>query len=231
MITIENIEINGLKAAIRGMRNPMNSWEKSDSRYCNTHGPAHCLDCKYLQCGCNADDGDIERNYIIGPNDLKLAQNLIKSGTDHSKFMRMINVTMDINAPLYWWKEMDTYKIGTVRDSCSTMHKIHSKEFILNDFSHEHLLPHTEQWLIQTIITLNEYRDSYLKTKNKKYWWQLIQLLPASYNQRATWQANYQVLRNIYFSRRNHKLDEWYYFCNMIESLPYGKELICNKGG
>lgn len=214
MIKIENIEVFGWEAAIRGMRNPMNSWDKSDSGH------------EMLYINVDADevyDSDI----TIGPNDLKLMKSLIRAGTDHSKFMRMINVTMDITAPMYFAKELDTYKVGTIRNSCSTMHKIHSKEFTLDDFSHEHLLPHTEQWLIQTIITLNEYREKYLEIKDKKYWWQLIQLLPSSYNQKFTWQANYQVLCNIYFARRAHKLDEWHDFCHMIEGLPYGKELIC----
>lgn len=209
MIKIENIEVSGWEAAIRGMRNPKNSWDKSDSER------------KYENIRDSI--GQIE----IGPNDLRLMQSLIRAGTDHSKFMRMINVTMDITAPIYLIKELDTYKVGTIRNSCSTMHKIHSKEFTLDDFSHEHLLSHTEQWLIQTIITLNEYREKYLETKDKKYWWQLIQLLPSSYNQNFTWQANYQVLRNIYFARRVHKLDEWHDFCHMIEELAYGKELIC----
>lgn len=206
MISINKIETFGFEAAIRGCRNPMNSWEKSDSYWDFPEYP------------------DI---FVIGNNDLKLMQSLIHAGTDHSKFMRMINVTMDITAPIYFTKELDTYKVGTVRNSCSTMHKIHSKEFTLDDFSHEHLLPHTEQWLIQTIITLNEYREKYLKAKDKKYWWQMIQLLPSSYNQKFTWQANYQVLRNIYSARRNHKLDEWIEFCKIIEELPYSQELIC----
>lgn len=195
----------------------MNSWDKSDSN-CST-------------CMKENSHKDCEScNIYIGPNDLKLMQSLIRAGTDHSKFMRMINVTMDITAPMYFNKEFDTYKVGTVRNSCSTMHKIHSKEFTLDDFSHEYLLPHTEQWLIQTIITLNEYREKYLKAKDKKYWWQMIQLLPSSYNQKFTWQANYQVLRNIYFSRRSHKLDEWIDFCRVIEELPYSNELICLEG-
>ena len=221
MIEIEKTVVFGFEAAIRGMRNPMNSWDKSDSFV--------------LAC----EDGSLS-NLQIGKNDLKLMQSLIKAGTDHSKFMRMINVTMDITAPMYWAKEMDTYKVGTVRNSCSTMHKIHSKEFTLNDFSHEHLIENLYNVegfldvkeplgvLQQDIIPmLNFYRERYLKTKDKKYWWQMIQLLPSSYNQKFTWQANYQVLRNIYFSRKNHKLDEWVKFCNTIKQLPYAKELIC----
>lgn len=208
MIKIENIEVFGWEATIRGMRNPMNSWDKSDS----FEFPPD-------------EDGIL----WICSNDLKLMQSLIRAGTDHSKFMRMINVTMDITAPLYWWKEFDTYKVGTVANSCSTMHKIHSKEFTLEDFSHEHLFTDDEAlpFLNHLISGLNFYRNKYIETKDKKYWWQIIQLLPSSYNQKRTIQLNYQVLRNIYFSRRNHKLDEWHDFCSIIEELPYGKELIC----
>lgn len=213
MIKIENIEVFGWEAAIRGMRNPMNSWDKSDS----FEFPPD-------------EDGIL----WIGSNDLKLMQSLIRAGTDHSKFMRMINVTMDITAPLYWWKEFDTYKVGTVANSCSTMHKIHSKEFTLEDFSHEHLFTDDEalSFLNHLISGLNFYRNKYIETKDKQYWWQMIQLLPSSYNQKRTVQLNYQVLRNIYFSRKNHKLDEWRDFCKMIEELPYSQELICyNIGG
>lgn len=211
MIKIDNIEVFGWESTIRGMRNPMNSWEKSDSYWDFPEYP------------------DI---FVIGPNDLKLMQSLIRAGTDHSKFMRMINITMDITAPMYWAKEMDTYKVGTVRNSCSTMHKIHSKEFTLDDFSHEHLGDKEKQILLTTIEAMNESRDAFVtwnedyKHDKKDYWWQMIQLLPSSYNQKFTWQASYQVLRNIYFSRRNHKLDEWVEFCKIIETLPYAKELI-----
>ena len=206
MIKIENIEVNGWEAAIRGMRNPLNSWSKSDSIF-------------------NAGFGS--NSTILGEDDLKLMQSLVRAGTDHSKFMRMINVTMDITAPMYWAKEMDTYKIGTVRNSCSTMHKIHSKEFTLDDFSNEHLDGYSLDVLEDIISRLNDNRKHFIETKDKDYWWQMIQLLPSSYNQRFTWQANYQVLCNIYFTRRNHKLDEWKEFCKIIEKLPYGKELIC----
>lgn len=223
MIKIENIDVYGFESAIRGMRNPMNSWNKSDSFI-------HTAQLELYRFN----EGLPE----IGSNDLELMQSLVKAGTDHSKFMRMINVTMDITAPMYFNKELDTYKIGTVRNSCSTMHKIHSKEFTLDDFSHEHLnytISYTKKnhhlsslcILSLTIDMLNQYRNKYLETKNKDYWWQMIQLLPSSYNQKFTWQANYQVLRNIYFSRKNHKLDEWHDFCSVIEKLPYGKELIC----
>lgn len=209
MIKFENTSIYGWESAMRGMRNPMNSWDKSDSIFapdCSGYIPA------------------------IGENDLELMKQLIKAGTDHSKFMRMINVTVDITAPLYWWKEFDTYKVGTVRNSCSTMHKIHEKEFTLDDFSHEHLIDSQESWLgmleVTLIEALNYARKLYLETKDKTYWWQLIQLLPSSYNQRATVQLNYAVLRNMYHSRKNHKLDEWREgFCTWVESLPYS-ELI-----
>lgn len=226
MIKFENIETFGWGAAIHGMRNPMNSWDKSDSNFIFPRGGVK-----------------LPVLFKIGPNDLKLMQSLIRAGTDHSKFMRMINVTMDITAPLYWWKEFDTYKVGTVANSCSTMHKIHSKEFVLEDFSHEHMLDVEREaikfnnasgdyWnsialLDITVRILNVYRQKYLETKDKKYWWQMIQLLPSSYNQKRTVQLNCQVLRNIYFSRRNHKLDEWHDFCKIIEELPYAKELIC----
>ena len=206
MILVENIHVDNLVRAIYSTRNAMNSWNKSDS--------------------------DLDNN-ILGEKDLKLMQSLVKAGTDHSKFMRMINVTIDITAPMYWAKEMDTYKVGTVRNSCSTMHKIHSKEFTLDDFSHEHLGDKEKQILLTTIEAMNESRDAFVtwnenyKHDKKDYWWQMIQLLPSSYNQKFTWQANYQVLRNIYFARRNHKLDEWVEFCKVIETLPYAKELVC----
>lgn len=204
MIKIENTEVYGFKAAIRGMRNPMNSWEKSDSYH----------------------EGDA---FVLGKNDLALMKSLVKAGSDHSKFMRMITVTCDITAPLYFYKEWDTYKVGTVRNSCSTMHKISEKEFTLEDFSHEHLNKETKLKLIEVINYLNISRDCFRSDSSRKdYWWQMIQLLPSSYNQRSTVQLNYAVLRNIYHARKNHKLDEWRTFCNWIENLPYGKELICN---
>lgn len=220
MIKIENIEVFGWEAAIRGMRNPMNSWDKSDSKFYNVDNL--CVE-----------DWHLIGTFNIGSNDLKLMQSLIRAGTDHSKFMRMINVTMDITAPLYWWKEFDTYKVGTVANSCSTMHKIHSKEFTLDDFSYEHLGDKEKQILLTIIEAMNESRDAFItwnedyKHDKKDYWWQMIQLLPSSYNQKRTVQLNYQVLRHMYFSRKNHKLDEWHDFCSIIEELPYGKELIC----
>lgn len=229
MIKIENTEVVGWEAAIRGMRNPLNSWEKSDSKWYSigipTSNPAAIND-KYLS-----------QKYCIGDNDLDLMKRLRNAGTDHRKFMRMITVYVDITAPLYWWKEFDTYKVGTVANSCSTMHKIHAKEFTLDDFSHEHLLIHANTYngyvpysILESVIgALNEFRDLYLETKNKTYWWQLIQLLPSSYNQRRTVMLNYEVLANIYKSRRNHKLDEWHVFCEWIENLPYSELIIGGK--
>ena len=228
MIKIENTEIVGWEAAIRGMRNPLNSWEKSDSKWYSigipTSNPAAIND-KYLS-----------QKYCIGDNDLDLMKRLRNAGTDHRKFMRMITVYVDITAPLYWWKEFDTYKVGTVANSCSTMHKIHAKEFTLEDFSCEHLFdtPESEfndsmDVLKEVIDILNLYRDHFVKNPHRKdYWWQLIQLLPSSYNQRRTVMLNYEVLANIYKSRRNHKLDEWHAFCEWIENLPYA-ELITDK--
>ena len=235
MIKIENFEVLGWEHAIRGMRNPMNSWEKSDSHSCGTCGDCdNCID--YENCPYGYD----YLKTIVGPNDLDLMKRLRNAGTDHRKFMRMITVYLDITAPLYWWKEFDTYKVGTVANSCSTMHKIAAKEFTLNDFSHEHLFHNindTEMWLDvdflkvldNTIFYLNKARELYLKTHDKKYWWQMIQLLPSSYNQKRTVMLNYEVLANIYPMRKNHKLNEWRDFCDWIETLPYS-ELITGEG-
>ena len=226
MLKIENVEVFGFESAIRGMRNPMNSWDKSDSCYCKQPETNECNNKYHSYCAWSTYDlGD--KAFCIGNNDLKLMQSLVKAGTDHSKFMRMINVTLDITAPLYWWKEFDTYKVGTVRNSCSTMHKIHEKKFTLDDFSIEHLSQYNRDFLIHIIGCLNFARVEFLETKDKKYWWQMIQLLPSSYNQRATVQLNYAVLRNMYHSRKNHKLDEWVEFCKWVKSLPYAEELIC----
>ena len=247
MIKLENTEIVGWEAAIRGMRNPMNSWVKSDSQTCtNCNGCLPGQECERYKNGT-----------FIGPNDLDLMTRLRNAGTDHRKFMRMITVYLDITAPLYWWKEFDTYKVGTVANSCSTMHKISAKEFTIEDFSHEHLI---SDWIGDnndaiwykdppkngpidcpimfspldalriTIGVLNTNREAYLKSKDKKYWWQMIQLLPSSYNQKRTVMLNYEVLANIYKSRRNHKLDEWHTFCDWIENLPYA-ELITGCRG
>lgn len=228
MIKLENTEVIGWEHAIRGMRNPMNSWEKSDSRSCGTCGDCDiCID--YDNCPFDHDG----HKFVIGPNDLDLMTRLRNAGTDHRKFMRMITVYLDITAPLYWWKEFDTYKVGTVANSCSTMHKIHTKEFTLEDFSTEHLYPEVREAFENTIIKyLNEARKTYnflSDTPSKKdAWWQMIQILPTSYNQRRTVMLNYEVLANIYKSRRNHKLDEWHTFCDWIEELPYS-ELITGE--
>lgn len=215
MIKLENTEVVGWGSAIRGMRNPMNSWEKSDSHRDGCYRTPLCYKSKY---------------YTVGHNDLDLMTRLRNAGTDHRKFMRMITVYVDITAPLYWWKEFDTYKVGTVANSCSTMHKIADKRFEREDFSVEHLENCDEQhWMVcmdNVISSLNVAREKYLETKDKKYWWQMIQLLPSSYNQHRTVMLNYEVLANIYKSRKNHKLDEWSVgFIDWIKSLPYS-ELI-----
>lgn len=226
MLKIENTEVIGWEHAIRGMRNPKNSWVKSDSGVCATHGPAHCADCVYTDC--HADDVEISTKYILGSNDLNLMTTLRNAGTDHRKFMRMITVYLDITAPLYWWKEFDTYKVGTVANSCSTMHKIHAKEFVLDDFSHEHLIGFWETPLRETIEMLNKTREMFLESKDKELWYRMIQLLPSSYNQKRTVMLNYEVLSGIYIYRKNHKLDEWREFCQWIEQLPYSEIITCN---
>lgn len=224
MIRIENPDVFGWGSAIRGMRNPMNSWDKSDSYFANYTDASGMA---YIQM--DSENGITTNWMTLGENDLALMKKLVNAGSDHSKFMRMINVTCDITAPLYWWKEYDTYKVGTVANSCSTMHKIHAKEFEWDDFSFEHLLPdEATEFMKHLIDGLNYYRLKYLETKDKIYWWQMIQLLPSSYNQRRTVQLNYAVLRNIYHSRRNHKLDEWHTFCDFIRTLPYS-ELITGE--
>lgn len=247
MIKLENVVLPSPKqweAIIRGARNPMNSWDRSDSGMGCTfrkvwgeeeHGPQFCKDCSHTyesKCPCNA-VGDPQ--FVIGPNDNDLLMRLAKAGSDHSKYRRMIVVYVDITAPLYWWKEFDTYKVGTVANSCSTMHKIHAKAFSWDDFSTEHLLRTSEGVFEQFIDTLNELRDLYIgyngfkykygEHDKKMYWDNMIQLLPSSYNQRRTVMLNYQVLANIYPSRKNHKLQEWHDFCDWIKSLPYS-ELI-----
>jgi hypothetical protein len=214
MIKIENVDVFGWEAAIRGMRSPMNSWDKSDSHF----------------WVYQRDDSQ----HDIGDNDLKLMKSLSKAGTDHSKFLRMINVTFDITAPLYWWKEFDTYKVGTVANSCSTMHTIHAKEFTVDDFSHEHLDRTGLATLTKLIDCLNAYRDGYNmehqpSDNRKSWWWQMIQLLPSSYNQKRTVQLNYQVLKSMYFARKNHKLDEWVSFCEWCETLPYFCDICLNN--
>lgn len=247
MLKIENVEVLGWEHAIRGMRNPKNSWAKSDSGRCHKDLVRDCVTCVHHNSGyaaCAAGGFD------VGQNDFDLMTRLRNAGTDHRKFMRMITVYLDISAPLYWWKEFDTYKVGTVANSCSTMHKIAAKEFTLDDFSHEHLVDDLDvrieiggtdhrdtgpmEVLGMTIDVLNHYREKYLAaTKTEEYtglpakdiWWQMIQLLPSSYNQKRTVMLNYEVLANIYKSRRHHKLDEWHTLCDWIESLPYS-ELI-----
>ncbi len=207
MIKIELTDTYGWDIAIRGMRNPLNSWENIDSRW----------------DGFGEPDG-----YSVGDKDLALMKKLVKAGSDHRKFMRFITVSFDITAPLYWWKEYDTYKVGTVANSCSTMHKIHAKKFQLSDFSWEHLDADSIDCLEGTIKVLNNKREGYLATKDKRYWWQMIQLLPTSYEQKRTVLLNYEVLRNMYHARKNHKLDEWREFCKCIETLPY-HELITEE--
>lgn len=251
MIKFEHTEVVGWEHAIRGMRNPMNSWEKSDSGWTRvSHEEAVDIyndDSIEIIDECDRDEEGVSF-YIIGKNDRDLMMQLRNAGTDHRKFMRMITVYVDITAPLYWWKEFDTYKVGTVANSCSTMHKIAAKRFERDDFSHEHLMDGGNYILNSTIDMLNEYRAQYLDSKDKRYWWQMIQLLPSSYNQKRTVMLNYEVLANIYKSRQNHRLDEWceheemvyknymddveresiegqFSFCDWIESLPYS-ELI-----
>lgn len=249
MLKIEKTEVVGWEAAIRGMRNPLNSWEQSDS-FCKP-STENCCSCHdYNKCAYIFESTGKPYRGGIGTNDLDLMTRLRNAGTDHRKFMRMIIVYMDITAPLYWWKEFDTYKVGTVANSCSTMHKIAAKEFTLEDFSHEHLLSMAnndagdalflnyannirvdgDDLLGLIINVLNYYRGRYIKTKDKRYWWQMIQLLPSSYNQKRTVMLSYEVLANMHKSRKNHKLDEWHTFCDWIERLPYS-ELItgCEK--
>lgn len=220
MIKIENVVLptsEQWRAIILGVRNPMNSWSKSDSKYIAPRGGVR-----------------LPLVYSVGPNDRALMMKLCNAGTDHRKFMRMITVYLDIIAPLYWWKEFDTYKVGTVANSCSTMHKIADKEFTLEDFSIEHLNDDRSaevsnlEWFEHLITHLNRDRKRFIETKDKQYWWQMIQLLPSSYNQRRTVMLNYEVLANIYKSRRNHNLDEWRDFCGWVETLPYS-ELITGE--
>lgn len=202
MITIERTSVMNFENAIRGARNPMNSWNRMDSFY------------------------DEQGNFIMGPNDLNLAQRLARAGSDHRKFIRQIFVSVDFTAPLYWWKEYDTYKVATVVNSTSTMHKIASKPFTLDDFSHERMNTQAQEALAHTVSVLEDLRKDYLETKDKETWYSMIQLLPSSYHQMRTCTLNYETLMNIYYARRNHKLDEWHTVCDWIASLPYAKELI-----
>lgn len=202
MLKVSNVSVMNLENAMRGARNPLNSWARSDSYYNENH------------------------EYILGENDLSLAKRLCKAGSDHRKFIRQIMVSIDITAPLYWWKEYDTYKVGTVANSTSTMHKIHSKPFELDDFSCDHMTEDTLQFMQTVVDQLEVIRNRYMEEKDKKHWYDLIQLLPSSYNQLRTCTLNYETLTNIYFARKHHKLDEWHTFCDFIETLPYAKELI-----
>ena len=205
MIRMERTSVMNLENAMRGARNPMNSWGRRDSEY------------------------DEEGNYCLGPNDLDLAKRLRKAGSDHRKFMRQILVSVDITAPIYWWKEYDTYKVATVANSTSTMHKIHSKPFELEDFSHDHLTESGLEILKGIMAELEKIRLRFVAGKKKEDWYDLIQLLPSSYNQMRTCTLNYETLVNIYYARRNHKLEEWHEFCRWAESLPYGRELIAGE--
>lgn len=233
MLKIENTEVIGWEHAIRGMRNPKNSWEKTDS-----YPAVDCGKCGKIEREgiCKKEDHDCTgfECFEVGPNDLKLMTTLRNAGTDHRKFMRMITVYLDITAPLYWWKEFDTYKVGTVANSCSTMHKIAAKEFVLDDFSHEHLQDDSVAVLESVIHTLNVHREWFnnkVLDDPKIDWWQMIQLLPSSYNQKRTVMLNYEVLANIYKSRRHHKLDEWHTLCDWIEGLPYSELITGEKKG
>jgi len=247
MIKLENTEVMGWEHAIRGMRNPMNSWAKSDSDICES---LQCESCPMFDNEkglCYAPGKGASHGFVVGPNDHGLMMKLAAGGPVHAKYRRMITVYLDITAPLYWWKEFDTYKVGTVANSCSTMHKIHEKEFELKDFSMEHLvglgdlgdkctIRYTKKSatsplgvLHETIHMLNLCRDNFLETKDKAYWWQMIQLLPSSYNQKRTVMLNYEVLVGIYQHRKNHKLDEWREFCKWIEGLPYSEIITGNQ--
>lgn len=210
MIKIEDVEVMGIRKAIKGMRNALNSWDKSDSGY--------MVDEKL--------DGVQFSYFKIGEADMKLCKNLIKAGSPDRKFLRMIHVQADVTAPLYWWKEYDTYKVGTVANSCSTMHTIHKKEFTLDDFSHEHLCSWSLKTMQKVIDNLNIERKNFLVSKDKFCWWQMIQLLPSSFNQMRTIDLNYETLFSIYHQRKGHKLDEWREFCKWIETLPYMKEFL-----
>lgn len=223
MINLERTSVMNMENAIRGMRNPMNSWDKSDSDDCFF---VSCNDC-VLENAVNCD------HYVLGENDLNLAIRLAKAGTDHGKFLRQIFVSVDITAPFYWWKEFDTYKVGTVSNSCSTMHKIHSKEITLDDFSIDNFTLEGDKvdmelkdFFLNVVADCEVLRQKFLETKDKRYWRGLVQLLPSSYNQMRTCTLNYEVLRNMYHARKHHKLVEWHEFCRWVETLPYAQELI-----
>lgn len=221
MIKLERTDVMNFENAIRGMRNPMNSWDKSDSGFgCRFYD-------RVLLCDkCEDKCGNCGRHYVLGSDDLNLAQRLCKAGSDHRKFLRQIFVSVDITAPLYWWSQYDTYKVGTAANSTSKMHKIHAKEFVLDDFSVEKTIIMGFPCFTETLKTLNALRDLFNETKDKDYWYSMIQLLPSSYNQMRTCTLTYENLRNMYHARKNHKLDEWHTFCEWVETLPYATELI-----
>lgn len=227
MLKIENVEIAGWEAAIRGMRNPKNSWDRIDSGFC---GDKSCNECRYFdkeKLLCSIED---DNDFVVGPNDHGLMMNLAKGGPVHAKYRRMITVWFDVTAPMFWWKEFDTYKVGTVRNSCSTMHKIHVKPFTLDDFSHEGCdeIPHAIAFMRVLVDTLETLRVAFNETQEKKYWRALIELLPSNHNMKATICTNYEVLGHIRFDRKGHKVDEWHTFCDWIESLPYS-EIMTQK--
>ena len=223
MIKIEDVEVVGIRKAIKGMRNAMNSWEKRDSSLLFCH-EIICALCPYESL--DSIECDNKSHFIIGEADMKLCKNLIKAGSPDRKFLRMIHVQADVTAPLYWWKEYDTYKVGTVANSCSTMHTIHKRDLTLDDFSYEHLIPVALDCLNETIKTINTARQFVVDMKLKEDWWQMIQLLPSSFNQMRTIDLNYENLLSIYRQRKGHKLDEWREFCKWIETLPYMKEFL-----
>lgn len=225
MIKLERTNVMNIENAIRGMRNPMNSWDKSDSGICDgDYSMEYCVKCPFQNDDKCYDVGDGE--FIIGPNDLDLAQRLCNAGSDHRKFLRQIFVSVDIAAPLYFWKEYDTYKVGTTANSCSTMHKIHAKEFTVDDFSTEHMTGYAYATIETVVSELESLRLKFIETKDKELWYSMIQLLPSSYNQMRTCTFTYENLRNMYHARKNHKLDEWHTFCEWVETLPYATELI-----
>lgn len=225
MIKIENVETWGFKHAVRGMRNPMNSWDKSDSVFCDDSG-CGCCDYCGAKCEVALKTSPVGLPFGIGPNDLDLMHRLFVGGTEHGKFMRMLHISMDVTAPLYWWKEYDTYKVATVANSCSTMHKIHAKPFELDDFSWDHMCELSQGDLQRTIETLNKCRLQFVTSKDKKYWWQMIQLLPSSYNQKRTLDFNYETAAGIIRQRTGHKLDEWHVFVDALWDLPYMREIV-----
>lgn len=238
MIEITNTAVFGFDSALRGMRNPMDSWALSDSFWCNGEQSPDCdicSACTIMMCSDEmscalVDSIGFDKNegwyFSLGQRDMELCKKLIKAGTDHRKFLRMVHVQMDVKAPLYWWKEFETYKVGTVSNSCSTMHRIHAKEFTLDDFSVEHLCSNSIEVIQKVIDTLNIERRNFLASKDIWCWWQMIQMLPSSYNQLRTIDLNYEVLMNMYHARKNHKLDEWRDFCKWIEKLPYMKDFL-----